>query len=508
MAAQSGFLVENERQANKLAAQVMQVTFLVFTLVFILDIVGVFVVDIGIMAFAYITGSILLLIPSFIVLKLKSEASYVKYLTVIGTVIFVTMLSITLTYHVVVIYVYPIAIASLYFSKKLNVLAAALTVVGVSIGQILAFVLQTLPDDNFTTMSGVITFGIIPRALILVAISAIFTTLGTRTAGMLSSLMGAEEQERILNQMKQMKENTIITVDKLLEMVETLSEIMDDSMRSNDQIVKETEVMLEGSAENTKQIEEMHVRIQDMAKQLEELSNRNDKVAALAEQVSDNTKENQQRMDFATDSMEQIHKSTDECKEIIFQLGEESKEIFSIIQVITGISNKTKILALNASIEAARAGEHGKGFAVVADEIQALSGQTNAAVESIGTIVNQVVQKTEEAVSAMEQSAALTEKGMASMKEAGESAALITTSNQEMSEQVVSMDKISGSVRERGHEVAEGMDQVSDNTQKNFNSVEQVTAATQENRAGTESLAEFVEQIKELSEQLSKVVQG
>ena len=94
------------------------------------------------------------------------------------------------------------------------------------------------------------------------------------------------------------------------------------------------------------------------------------------------------------------------------------------------------------------------------------------------------------------------------MKEAGESAALITTSNQEMSEQVVSMDKISVSVRERGREVADGMDQVSDNTQKNFNSVEQVTAATQENRAGTESLAEFVEQIKELSEQLSKVVQG
>ena len=508
MAAKSGFLVENERQANKLAAQVMQVTFLVFTLVFILDIVGVFVVDIGIMAFAYITGSVLLLIPSVIVLKLKSEASYVKYLTVIGAVIFVTMLSITLTFHVVVIYVYPIAIASLYFSKKLNILATALTVVGVSVGQVLAFTLQTLQDKNFTEMNGVIIFGVIPRAMILVAIAAIFTTLGSRTAAMLSSLMGAEEQERILNQMKQMKDNTIITVDKLLEMVETLSEITDDSVRTNDQIVKETEVMLQGSAENTKQIEEMHAKIQDMAKQLEDLSNRNDKVAALAEQVSENTKENQQRMDFATDSMERIHTSTDECKEIIFQLGEESKEIFSIIQVITGISNKTKILALNASIEAARAGEHGKGFAVVADEIQALSGQTNAAVDSIGTIVNQVIQKTEEAVSAMEQSAALTQKGMASMKEAGESAALITSSNQEMSEQVVSMDKISVSVRERGHEVAEGMYQVSDNTQKNFNSVEQVTAATQENRAGTESLAEFVEQIKELSEQLSKVVQG
>ena len=507
MGAQSGVLMENEKQANKLAAQVMQITFLVFTLVFILDIVGVFVVDLGIMTFAYISGSILLLVPSLFVAKLKIEAGYIKYLTVIGAVIFVTMLSITLTYHVVVIYVYPIAIASLYFSKKLNILATALTVAGVSIGQILAFNLQTLPDDNFTEMNGVIIFGVIPRALILIAIAAIFTTLGSRTAGMLSNLMGAEEQERVLNQMKEMKEKTVITVEKLLEMVATLSEITSDSMDANDQIAKETEAMLNGSADNSRQIEAMHAKIQDMTKQLADLSDRNDKVASLAEQVSENTKENQQRMDFATDSMGRIQESTDECKDIIFKLGEDSKEIFSIIQVITGISNKTKILALNASIEAARAGDHGKGFAVVAEEIQALSEQTNAAVDSIGAIVNQVVQKTEEAVLAMEQSASLTEKGMASMKEVSESTALITTSNQEMSEQVVSMDKISSLVRERSHEVADGMDQVSENTQKNFNSVEQVTAATQENRAGTASLAEFVEQIKELSEQLSKVVQ-
>lgn len=506
MAAQNGFLIENEKQANKLAAQVMQVTFLVFTLIFILDIIGIFTVKLGVMAFAYISGSILLLIPSFMVLKLKSEASYIKYLTVIGSVIFVTMLSTTLTFHVVAIYVYPIAIASLYFSKKLNILATALTVVGVSIGQILAFSLQTLPDKNFTNISSVIIYGVIPRALILIAIAAIFTTLGSRTAGMLSSLMGAEEQERMLNQMTRMREKTAHIVEKLLEMVETLSDITNESMKANEQIVKETEIMLQGSADNTQQIEEMHMKIQEMTKQLDNLSDRNDKVATLAAQVSENTQENQHRMDFATDSMERISESTDECKEIINKLGEESKEIFSIIQVITGISSRTKILALNATIEAARAGDHGKGFAVVAEEIQQLSEQTNSAVINIGTIVNQVIKKTEEAVAAMEQSAALTEKGMASIKEAGESSALITGSNQEMAEQVDSMEKISGIVRVHSHEVAKGMDQVSENTQKNFNSVEQVTAATQENRAGTISLAEFVEQIRELSEQLSKEV--
>lgn len=76
------------------------------------------------------------------------------------------------------------------------------------------------------------------------------------------------------------------------------------------------------------------------------------------------------RMDDATDSMEQIHRSTNECKKVISTLGEESKEIIGIVETITRISSQTNILALNATIEAARAGEHGKGFAVVAEEIQ------------------------------------------------------------------------------------------------------------------------------------------
>lgn len=66
-------------------------------------------------------------------------------------------------------------------------------------------------------------------------------------------------------------------------------------------------------------------------------------------------------MNSATDSMEQIHVSTNACKEIIGKLGEESKEILGIIQVISGISQQTNILALNATIEAARAGEQGRG---------------------------------------------------------------------------------------------------------------------------------------------------
>lgn len=187
-------LFENEKQANYIVAKVMRITFGIFTFIYILDVIGVFIVDLEIMTVAYIGSSIFLLLPTLLTKILMLDKGCIKYINVIAASMFTTLLSITLTYHVVVIYVYPIAIASLYFSKKLNIMATALTVVGVSIGQIAAFYLDTLQDDNFTTLDYVLLYGILPRALVLIAIAAIFTMLASRTASLLSTLLRKEAQ--------------------------------------------------------------------------------------------------------------------------------------------------------------------------------------------------------------------------------------------------------------------------------------------------------------------------
>ena len=503
---ENSMLRTNETEANVIVAKVMRITFVIFTLVYILNIIGVFIIDKGIMTLAYIGGGALLLIPTMLVSLLKLDQGYIKYVNVICSAIFVMLLSTTLTYHVVVIYVYPIAIASLYFSKQLNIVATMLTVIGVSIGQLLAFYLDTLQDDNFTTLKGVIVFGIIPRALILIAVAAIFTMLTSRTADMLSNLMGAEEQKEMLEHMNRMKENAADTSETLFGMVNELAQITDSSLHANQSITEESERLLQGSMENTDAIEGANARMEQITEQLAGLSDMNHTTAHLTEEIGENTKENQRRMNDATTNMEQISRSTDICKQIIYNLGEESKEIIGIVRTITDISSQTNILALNASIEAARAGEQGRGFSVVAEEIQKLSEQTKTAVESIGSIVHQVVNNTEDAVKAMEENVLFTENGMESIRKANESATLITASNEELEKQIHSIDEVASMIKMSSDEVADSMKQINDNTQQNCSAVQQVTASTQENTASTESLAEIVEQIRVLSEKLKNVV--
>lgn len=501
MGSKSGVLVQNEKQANKAVSKVMRITFIIFTLVYILNVLGIFIVDMKVMTMAYVLGSIMLWMPTILVNVAKQDGSYVKYALTICAVIFITIVTSTLGYHVVLLYIYAIAIASLYFSKKINVMTMILSVIGVSAGQIICFWFNIFPDKNFTTLYKLIVYGIVPRAMVLIAIAAIFTMLCERTTGMLSNLMNAEEQERMIEEMRLMHEKSVETSKTLMGMVKELSHITENSMESNRQIVEETGNVMDSFSKNSEEITGINERTQDINARLEELTAINRQLSDLANQVNQLSKENQNKMNSATESMEQIHRSTNECKEIVWKLGEESKEILGIIQVITGISQQTNILALNATIEAARAGEHGKGFAVVAEEIQKLAEQTRKAVDNIGTIVTASVEDTGRAVKVMEQSAELTETGMESMSEVGSSTASITSSNEKMTKQIVEMDHTVENIWIQSNEVAKGMQQVNVSTQNNYKAIEQVNAATQENSAGVEMIEDMVVRIRKMAEE-------
>lgn len=83
---------------------------------------------------------------------------------------------------------------------------------------------------------------------------------------------------------------------------------------------------------------------------------------------------------------ELVASSTNELK-AIQQISDSFNRIQEVMVIINEISDRTNLLALNASIEAARAGEAGRGFSIVATEVSKLADRTNGSVKEIESLI-------------------------------------------------------------------------------------------------------------------------
>ncbi len=149
------------------------------------------------------------------------------------------------------------------------------------------------------------------------------------------------------------------------------------------------------AVQNTKEL------IENITAGIEEISATTEEVTSFAEESSAQTQTGKDNMNQTLNTIQQISSKVKGTVDLVEELGDSSKEIGQVVELINDIADQTNLLALNAAIEAARAGKYGHGFAVVANEIRELAAETATATQNITGLIKKNQDNSEAVITAI-----------------------------------------------------------------------------------------------------------
>lgn len=163
-----------------------------------------------------------------------------------------------------------------------------------------------------------------------------------------------------------------------------------------------TEQLARGSEAQAAQISRTTSAVSNMTLQILEVS----KNASLSAQVADDSLNNARYGTKAVqdniNAMDSIRRQVQETAKRIKKLGERSQEIGQIVGLIDDLSDRTSLLALNASLQAAGS-ERERGFSVVAEEVKRLAERSNRLTQQIAGLAQTIQIETKDVVASMEE---------------------------------------------------------------------------------------------------------
>lgn len=255
------------------------------------------------------------------------------------------------------------------------------------------------------------------------------------------------------------------------------------------------------------------ISVGDTVRVIEQLSASAQQVAVNAEIVSQSSGKAAQAAELgalqaenAVQKIDKIREVSVQTAEAVFQLGDQSKQIGQIVDVIKGIADQTNLLALNAAIEAARAGEQGRGFAVVAEEVRKLAEQSSTSATQIATLIGNIQRETERAVEVMEKGKGEVAAGIEAVNLAGNSFQNIVVEVNTVVEQIRKVTVASQQMASGTAQAVHSVESIGVVAEQTAASSQEVSAVSEEQAATMVSVSQSAEALAKLGESLSLVV--
>ncbi|ANQ86853.1 putative methyl-accepting chemotaxis transducer [Azoarcus olearius] len=192
------------------------------------------------------------------------------------------------------------------------------------------------------------------------------------------------------------------TVTQVRELVEDIARAADEVNGSAQRLDAGSRGLLDSAGAQAQAASGMAASVEELSVSITHVADNAREAAQMGEAALAGSHEGHEVVARTTQEMEAIADDIRQSADTVLALGEQSKQISSVVGVIREIAEQTNLLALNAAIEAARAGEQGRGFAVVADEVRKLAERTATSTREIAGTIAAIVTDTQAAAERME----------------------------------------------------------------------------------------------------------
>jgi methyl-accepting chemotaxis protein len=294
--------------------------------------------------------------------------------------------------------------------------------------------------------------------------------------------------------------------EQLAAASEELTASAEESAQAANQVAESISEVANGAEKQVNAIDETSAVVDQMSTGIQQVAVNSNLVAGKSSQAAEMANEGSKSVEKAISQMTQIEQTVNNSAQVVVNLGERSKEIGQIVDIISGIAGQTNLLALNAAIEAARAGEQGLGFAVVADEVRKLAEQSQDAAKQIAVLITEIKGDTDKAISAMSQGTHEVEVGTEVVTIAGRAFGEIAVLVTEVFNQVKEISTAIQQMASGSQQIVSSVKEIDGHSKNAARDAQTVSAATEEQSASMEEIAASSQSLAKLAQDLQEAV--